>query len=461
MTRKKKFVTATALLLGVAALAVLFRGALERATGFSSETNASELADKPAEMLDVSSQRPKEVRVSALGLETLRIRTTEVLPAPPPEPIRLTGSLLMDSNRLVRIHVRFAGSEIVSLGNVETDGPRNAKPEATPRVLQYGDKVKKGQILAVLWSKEIGEKKSELVDAISKMEIDQKLLARFEEVQKGAVPERTIFEAQRAYEADLIAVARAELTLRSWRLTEDEIEDIHQEAKRVQKRELLDPRGDRTWAETEVRAPIDGLIIEKNYNVGDIVDPAQDLFKIADLNQIEVLANAYEEDLPRLRALRPDQRIWRVDIKADPNDVPIEGRFDIVGNIIDPSQHAGAVMGSLDNKEGRLSIGEFITATIDLPADPTLVAVPTLSLVDDGNSKMVFVETDAAQHAFTCRKVAVTRQGREHSYVRAEPSPDERSRGAQPLERGERVVESGALELAAELKHLRTVAASH
>src|SRR5262249_50892519 len=157
-------------------------------------------------------------------------------------------------------------------------------------------------------------------EAISKAAIDQSLLAKLEKVEKGVVPERTIQDARRAYETDLINVKKAELTLRSWRLTDAEIEEIHREAERIQNREMNDPAADQTWAETEIRSSIDGIIVEKNFNVGDIIDASQDLFKIADLSRMQVLANAYEEDLSLLRKLQPEELTWKIDVKSDPND---------------------------------------------------------------------------------------------------------------------------------------------
>ena len=60
---------------------------------------------------------------------------------------------------------------------------------------------------------------------------------------------------------------------------------------------------------------------------------------------IKIREIAYEEDLPLLRSLSPEQRRWKIDIKSDPNDEPVSGQFDQIGNIIDPAQHSGAVMG--------------------------------------------------------------------------------------------------------------------
>src|SRR5262249_43168765 len=153
--------------------------------------------DSSATLIALSKNHPFSVRLTHKNsAERLGITIGEVQPAPPPESLRLPGTLLIDPNRLVHIHTRFAG-EAVSIGHVE-DGTTDARP------LQYGDRVKKGQVLAVVWSKEIGEKKSELVDALSRVELSQQILKRLESLQAGVVAERQIVEARRTVEADLI-----------------------------------------------------------------------------------------------------------------------------------------------------------------------------------------------------------------------------------------------------------------
>ena len=113
---------------------------------------------------------------------------------------------------------------------------------------------------------------------------------------------------------------------------------------------------EKTWANTELRAPIDGQILEKNFNVGDLVDPSDDLYKIVDTSHVRIIARVYEEDLPTLRHLPNEKRLWKIDLISDPFDEPIAGTFELVGGIIDPADHTGTVMGTLDNKSGRMNL---------------------------------------------------------------------------------------------------------
>src|SRR5262249_52738913 len=144
------------------------------------------------------------------------------------------------------------------------------------RQLRLGDRVRKGQLLAVVWSKEFGEKKSQLIDALSQLRLDRDNLKNQEDLErKGIVPDRNVREARRAVQADVIAVRTAENTLRSWQLTAAEIETIKAEADKLNAPGDRDPEKERAWARVEVASPFDGVIVERNVTMGDIVDPSQ------------------------------------------------------------------------------------------------------------------------------------------------------------------------------------------
>src|SRR5262249_26219737 len=157
---------------------------------------------------------------------------------------------------------------------------------------------------------------------------------------------KAIHEAERSYEKDIIDVDRMERTLRSWRLTPEEIDAVKQEARRIHSNTAAaNDEVDRTWAEGDLRAPFDGVSLGKDIAVGEIVTTDLDLFQIADLSKLAVLANIYEEDIPAVEAIPPANRDWQITLKAEPNWPPISGRFDVIGNVIDPKQHTGIVMG--------------------------------------------------------------------------------------------------------------------
>lgn len=383
------------------------------------------------------------LRLSPEIMKSLGVRMVQARPAGKHDQLTLAGSLFLDPNRLVHVHARFPG-EVVMIG----------KAAGEDRPLRMGDRVHAGQLLAVVWSKEVGEKKSDLVDAISQLYLDRAQYQSLTSLGQDVVAKRQVREAERLVEADVIRVERIERTLRSWRLTEAEIDMVSAEAEKIHRvadkdahvHSAADLAVDKSWAEVEVRSPMDGIILEKNIVAGDIVDTVLDLFQVADLSVLGVMANVYEEDLPSIEALAESDRNWLVEFKSQPSAAAIPGKYSLISNIVDPNQHTAAVMGWLDNKDGRLRAGQFITARVELPAAKNELVLPDTAMLQEGEQCVVFVgQPDGGD--LTRRRVCLVNRGEDVVYIRSNPTSEEQAKGCQPLESGEWVVVAGAVEL--------------
>ena len=287
-----------------------------------------------------SGESPTTIEIPARVAELTGLKTAVVSLPTKPRVLQLRGSLALDVNRLVHVHARFPG-QIVHLEMIEETQPASPTAPRSERTLNFMDHVTKGQKLGQIWSKELGEKKSELVDALVRLRIDQQNLNYLQELlRKGATTEKSVREGQRQVEVGAIAVNKAERTLRSWTLTNEEIQEVKDEADRIHKGGAREIQQDETWATVEVVSPIDGTIVEKNVNEGDLVNADSDLFKIADLNVLSVWARAYEEDLPLLQSM-PQPRSWTLRLSSNPQAAPITGTIDqIVNYAADEKQKA-------------------------------------------------------------------------------------------------------------------------
>ena len=422
------------------------------------EEAASILAEKKKPRGELVGSDARTLRLPRDVIEVLRVQTTAVKSAVTADTLKLEGFLFLDANRLVHVPSRFAG-EVIELGQIEapmSDQIPTSQRRPISRPVSFGDTVSKGQLLAVIWSKELGEKKSEMVEGLTKLSFDEDKLKRLEGLfEKAAVPERNVFDARRDVESDTITIARVERTLRSWRLSTEQIQTIRDEAERVRAHKGdWHSELDDTWARVEIRSPMEGTIVEKNVAVGDFIGTDLDLFKIADLKRLDVLAHIYEEDISLLETLPPGQRRWAIRLNSEPQSHPLEGSFQRIGNLIDPAQHTALVMGWVDNSAGRLRAGQFISAQITLPPDPDEVVIPMSALIDQEGESRVFVETNAEQHEFTCRRVRPIRRRDQSVFLSTKPDQQE----TDVIRVGERVVTVGGVIMAAELESLRASA---
>ncbi len=434
---------------------------------------------KPDASLVPGHEKEDVIRVPVDVVEKLGIRVATAKEPGTPQPLVLPGSLALDNSALAIIHSRFAG-EVVELGEVETENERGSTERRPvrfgdfvkgPRYDRKGNLLEPGQLLAVVWSKDLGEKKSELVDALSQMHTDKEQLDKYEKLfEQGAIPEVTLRQARRAYEADLNAANRAERTLRVWRVPEDEIQAVRDEAERIRQRGgKRDKEKERNWARVEVRSPVNGVVVEENLHVGNIVDTTTDLFKVANVDHMTVWAHVYEEQLPALLALRPAQRRWTIRVEADPKLRLPEGTFRKPSYVLDPNQHTALVMGEVPNPGDVLRAGQFITATVKLPPPEGVVSVPIAAVVEDGQTSTVFVEEGRGNYEppeetkgperwkyYALRRVAVGRRLENVAYIHDTVTAEQERRGMKPLHVGERVITQGSVLLKSELEDLET-----
>ena len=439
-------VVGVALVAGLAA-GVLFGMPLVRAWTQPAKASEDQQAERAVPGARLIAGATDSLAVEPKVKAKLKIKFDSVADARP-RLLELRGQLTFDPQAISRVRSRFAG-EIDRITEIRDDQASEEKGQSVTRPRRPGDFVKKGDLLAVVWSKDLGEKKSELVDALSQLFLDQETLKRIEKgVNDGTIPEQRASEQKRMVETDLIAVDRARRTLVSWRLSDEEIKEIEDEAVLIRKREgKRDPEKQKNWPRVDIVAPITGVIAEKNYVRGDFVaDSSSDMFKLADISHLTVWANLYEEDLPELQAFEKSLKgkaiPWKVRLRHDAGAAPVDGKVTRIGLIVDPVQHTVIVEGTVDNKDFRLRAGENITAAVTLPAPEGEVSIAIGALVEDGKESIVFKVTGDNQ--FTMVRVHVTRRGLDEAQIKVGQ-----------VKKGDRVVSSGSIELKAALDDLK------
>lgn len=420
------------------------------------EPGKSRLAVELAEDMPHTLIVPERVR-NALGIQ-------DSLVAQPPQqarPLVMPGSTALDPARVMRVRTRF-NAEVSQITQVVDADRRTVSGETVFREIRAGDRMKKGDVLAVLWSTDVGARKSDLVDALVQLRLDEKRLkAREELFEKGGIPEDTLNQTRRDVVSDRNAKERAERTLRTWNIPEREIQAVYDEAELAAAREGKRDKGkERLWARSELMAPRDGTIVERNISAGEyIADNTVNLFTIAEVDRLLVMGNPPEDQLPALLALKPEEMRWTLQAVGYP---PIEGQIEEIGYIIDPNQHTAVVKGYIDNPGDKLRAGQFVTATVNLPPPRGIVEVPLTALAEDGKQSFVFVQPDPSRPRYTMRRVLVTHRFENTAFVKSELTPAEEKltpeqaaqgfQAIEPLKPTDRLITSGVLELRAALE---------
>jgi membrane fusion protein, heavy metal efflux system len=435
-------------------------------TAPASPTAAVKLVDGQAHTLFI----PEDVRL-ALGIR--KDGTDLVATAHRPtwmRPLVMPGSTMLDPTRIMRIRALFAPSpsspKVIEIGQVKEDPGVTGTGQTVMRELRSGDRVTKGDLLAAFYSVDVGNKKNDLIDATLQCKLDNQIL-NAAMAKSESVPSVYLWQYVKNVQGDISTIDRAVNTLRTWSISEEDIQAVRDEAEKIKPEDVRTRLKQHSkadfdrWARVEIKAPDDGIILERNVSLHEgVVDNTVNLFQIAKLEtggtgpRLMVTANCPEDDLPLLDALPANQRRWTVTTVGSP---PIAGFIDDIGLLIDPNQHTAVVKGHINNKEGRIRGTQFASATVELPPPKDVVEVPTDAVIDDGQQSIVFVQTDAAAQHYAMRRVELTNRFDKTVFVRSKPfahgeeiTSEEAEMGMlpkQPLMPGERVLESGVGEL--------------
>lgn len=151
----------------------------------------------------------------------------------------------------------------------------------------------------------------------------------------------------------------------------------------VQSRQLGDPP-----PEIEVTAPVSGVVNARGISVGDAVEPNTELFDLVDLSKVIVLAQAYEEDVGKVKV----GQTARIAALSYP-DLELTGTVTFLGLELDSATRTLPVWVAVDNPEGKLRVGMFTKANLLLSENAGLLTVPVEAILEEGGEKFVFVQT--------------------------------------------------------------------
>ena len=143
-----------------------------------------------------------------------------------------------------------------------------------------------------------------------------------------------------------------------------------------------------------------GSVVERKVTQGQYVNAGDTLFTVADLSQVWIKADVYEDQLP---LIRPGQQ---VDITAEalPNRT-LHGHVDFIEPAANPQTRTVPVHVHVANPGMRLLPGMFVNATFVSRAPSDSIVVPRSAVLDTGTRKIVYLAR--ANGVFEAREVSV------------------------------------------------------
>jgi len=318
-----------------------------------------------------------------LGFATARpqriapVRLIEATAAIAPDPARVAHIAPLAKGPLKRVHVQVGDS--VNQG--------------TP-LFEY-DNIELGEA--------VGDYMAELADLqrdLARLDHSQESLARAKLLlEKEAIAEKEVHVRQaehRVAEATVenrhARIARVKEKLYRFGMADEQIDALSTDREKSHRREA---------SYTVVRAPINGVIIEREGAAGEVVGPEQALVAIADLSSVWTLVDIYEKDLGQVRR----GTAVEISLEAYPGET-FRGTIGYISDLLDPQTRTAKARVEIQNPQRKLKLGMF--ATVRLRAQvtggtATIVAIPSSAIQRIDGEPSVFIKLDAV--AFARRKV--------------------------------------------------------
>ncbi len=189
-----------------------------------------------------------------------------------------------------------------------------------------------------------------------------------------------------------------------------------------------------------IHTPFSGTVIERLATEGSYVSTGTPLYRIANLDTLWMQLDAYENDLPRLSL----GQAANVRVEALPGEA-FKGEVTFIDPTLDAQRRTAQVRVQVDNRDGRLRPGMFAEATVTTrdEADPqSPLVIPAGAPLFTGRRAIVYVELyrEGGRVAYEARTVRLgPRLGELYPVVAG-------------LSEGERVVTRGAFALDADLQ---------
>ena len=153
--------------------------------------------------------------------------------------------------------------------------------------------------------------------------------------------------------------------------------------------------------EAVIRAPIDGTVVEKLCNPGQLITAGTtQCFTISDLSTVWVMANVFESDLAAVAAGQ------EVTIITAAQPTPIMGRVSYVGSLVDPSSKATAVRVIAPNPRDILKRDMLVNVSIKATQSRNGILIPASAVLRD-DQNLPFVYLAVANNHFARRAITI------------------------------------------------------
>ena len=293
------------------------------------------------------------------------------------ESISANGEITYDETKVAHLASRLAGT----IWRVEKN---------------VGDTVRKGEVLALVDAADAGKAKAELLDSFAQVDFHSATVARLRPLyEKQVVTGARMLEADTALQQANIQLRRAKQALANlgMQVSLEELSKLSESERDARVRFLGLPSGlvRQLGSETisnnlvPLIASLDGVVTRREAVVGEVVDPSETLFELADTSRMWVRFNVALEDAQYVTVGQA------VRFRPDGSRTSVDGSVGWISTNVDKQTRTVEVRANVKNASGNLRNETFGLGQIILREVEEAVVVPESAVQWDGTCFVTFV----------------------------------------------------------------------
>ncbi len=271
--------------------------------------------------------------------------------------------------------------------------------------VSVGEEVTDGQVMAKLQSSEFLVLQREFLDALNANLLAQNEFERDQQLfDEGIVSGRRLQETTTRARIAATSFNEHRQLLQIAGLSNNEIRSLENEQKLLQ---VL-----------EIRAPFDGVILDRMATAGERLDAMSPVYRLGDLSALWLEINVPQE---KLAAVQPGMKVAVTD---SPIQLPAE--VTAIGRSIDPATQVIMVRATLTETGHGLKPGQFVSVRIVADnaggLEETVWLVPVAAVTSSGGSHFLFVRT---ANGFDVKEALILGADTDHVYLNVDIDADD------------------------------------
>jgi membrane fusion protein, heavy metal efflux system len=248
-------------------------------------------------------------------------------------------------------------------------------------LVELGQVIRPGQVLAQLTSPELTSAQLNYLKTSSNLALAERAAERAKQMIAADVISNAEFQRR---ETEL-AIARAEQRaaqdqLRLMGLTDESVTLLQTQGR-------IQPLG-------AITSRQGGIVIERKVSTGQVVQPGDSIFTIAELGSLWATASLPEQ------AAKGVQKGQKVEVLVPAIEKNLKANIVYVSDTVQPETRTVLVRAQVDNAKRELKPQMLVTMNIQNPEQLTL-AIPTTALVREGDKDHVFIQINPNTYRLT------------------------------------------------------------